>query len=760
MEYLEDNLGRDTIRTDVPAETAPRKDDPNDKLIGVLLEGRYLIERKLGQGGFGAVYLASDQKMISRKVVVKVLRDDETQNEWSARKFKHEIEALTRINHPNIVGVFDSGVTENGQPYIVMQYVNGIPLRALITPEGMQFQQAAKIIGQMGRALSAAHECGILHRDLKPENVMLENLIGDDEQVKIIDFGVARVKDSLVSSGSTKDLAVGTVAYMSPEQLSALPLTTASDVYSLGVISYEMLTGRRPSTPDSAYQLLELQRSGVRVRPADLRPSLPKAAEELILRSLSFEPKQRFKRARDFGDLLSNALLGDDEQDESGLDLKGAGVRASEESVTLTLETAHVLILNVVGYSQLLMDQQKTRLGELQQVVLDAPEYRRAGKNLVRLPTGDGMALVFFGDPEAPVRCAIDISRALRNRPDIMVRMGVHSGPVYRVADINTNMNVAGGGISMAQRIMEYCEPGHILLSNRVADDLGQLSRWSDYIYDLGETEIRPGARVHVFNLYGEDFGNPTAPVRFQIASGPAVYRRMAIIAAAALAVVAVMIVGIWYAVRPRTAPASSPSKPPAVAPVGPEQSLTYWLTVQKMLNQKPLGETFPSAGDIAFGNGWRFRFNLQPAQSGALYLLNVGPGKDGADEYDILFPLPSDNQVNPKLTADRAVQLPPLDAKSKWYQFVEKNGVEKFWIIWSTQPIPELDAIFNDAARNKQDPGVIVNPDHIDIVESYLKKYDSARPEVVADKSKKLTSVKGRGEVLVNLVELSHEAY
>ncbi|PYS66813.1 MAG: hypothetical protein DMF73_20815 [Acidobacteria bacterium] len=259
---------------------------------------------------------------------------------------------------------------------------------------------------------------------------MLENLIGDDEQVKIIDFGVARVKDSLVSSGSTKDLAVGTVAYMSPEQLSALPLTTASDIYSLGVITYEMLTGRRPTTPDSAYQLLELQRSGVRVRPADLRPSLPKAAEELI---------------------LSNALLGDDEQDESGSDLKGARAGASEESVTLTLETAHVLLVNIVGYSHLLMDQQKTRLGEFQRVILDTPECARAGKNLVRLPTGDGMALGFFGDPEAPVRCAIDISRVLKNRPDLVVRMGVHSGPVYRVADVNTNMNIAGGGLSMAR---------------------------------------------------------------------------------------------------------------------------------------------------------------------------------------------------------------------------------------------------------------------------------------------------------------------
>src|SRR5437016_1634325 len=348
---------------------------------------------------------------------------------------------------------------------------------------------------------------------------MVENLIGDDEQVKIIDFGVARVKDSLVSSGSTKDLAVGTVAYMSPEQLSALPLTTASDIYSLGVITYEMLTGRRPTTPDSAYQLLELQRSGVRVRPADLRPSLPKAAEELILRALSFESKQRFKRARDFGDLLSNALMGDDEQDESGSDLKGARAGSSEESVTLTLETAHVLIVNIVGYSHLLMDQQKTRLGEFQRVILDTPECARAGKNLVRLPTGDGMALGFFGDPEAPVRCAIDISRVLKNRTDMVVRMGVHYGPASRVADINTNMNIAGGGLSMAQRVMEYGEPGHILLSNRVADDLGQLSRWSGYIHDLGKTEIRPGAPVHVFNFYGEDFGNPTAPAKFKISN-------------------------------------------------------------------------------------------------------------------------------------------------------------------------------------------------------------------------------------------------
>jgi len=378
------------------------------------------------------------------------------------------------------------------------------------------------------------------------------------------------------------------------------------------------------------------------VRPADLRPSLPKAAEELILRSLSFEPKQRFKRAREFGDLLSNALLGDDEQNESGSDLEPARAPASEESVTLTLETAHVLILNIAGYSQLLMDQQKGCLAELQRLVLDAAECIRAGKeHLVRLPAGDGIALAFFGDSEAPVRCAIDISRALKGKSDIELRMGVHSGPVYRLADINTNMNIAGGGLSMAQRVVDCGERGHILLSNRVADDLGQLSRWSGYIHDLGKTEIRPGAPVHVYNFYGEDFGNPVAPTKFQLAKPTPIYKRVSIMAASALAILAMIFAGIWYVVRSKTPPTSQPSKPPAIAPVGPEQSLTYWLTVQRMRNNKPDGDPFDSAGQEIFVTGWKFRFNIQPAQDGALYLLGVGPAKNGAPEYNILCPLP-----------------------------------------------------------------------------------------------------------------------
>ena len=200
---------------------------------------------------------------------------------------------------------------------------------------------------------------------------------------------------------------------MSPEQLSAGTVTPASDVYCFAVIAYEILTGRRPMNPDSAFQLLELQRSGVRIKPRDLRPNLSQAAESIILKALSFEPKDRFERARDFGNLLSGALLGDYDQTE----LETQGAESHEEAETLSLETAHVLFMDIVGYSKLLIDQQKEGLRKLQEIVLATDECRKPhkGRDLIRLPTGDGMALVFFGDPEAPVRCAIEISRALKS---------------------------------------------------------------------------------------------------------------------------------------------------------------------------------------------------------------------------------------------------------------------------------------------------------------------------------------------------------
>ncbi|MEP6920078.1 MAG: serine/threonine-protein kinase, partial [bacterium] len=258
---------------------------PQEAIIGTTIGGRYRIKRKLGHGGFGVIYLAADEKMLSRPVVVKALNDDGNENEYSVKKFKQEIEALARIDHPSIVGIFDVGEMPDGKPYIVMQYVDGFSLRSVITSEGLDFWRTANIMRQAGRALSAAHDRGILHRDLKPENIMVQTLGGGEEQVKIIDFGIARVKNSVVSFTTASDKTVGTIAYMSPEQLIAGPVSPASDVYCLAVIAYELLTGRRPANPESAYQLLEMQRAGVRIKPTDLRPGLPPQAEAIILKA-------------------------------------------------------------------------------------------------------------------------------------------------------------------------------------------------------------------------------------------------------------------------------------------------------------------------------------------------------------------------------------------------------------------------------------------------------------------------------------------
>jgi class 3 adenylate cyclase len=185
------------------------------------------------------------------------------------------------------------------------------------------------------------------------------------------------------------------------------------------------------------------------------------------------------------------------------------------------LEIAHVLFTDVVAYSRMPMDRQKQVMERLQQYVRDSPEFARAQANgkLIRLPTGDGMALVFFGDPEAPVRCAIEIGRALRADAQIPLRMGIHSGPVYRVADINANANVAGGGVNTAQRVMDCGDAGHILVSGAVADVLGQISRWTGALHDLGEIAVKHSVRVHVFNLYTDDAGNPEPPSRLQAQS-------------------------------------------------------------------------------------------------------------------------------------------------------------------------------------------------------------------------------------------------
>lgn len=289
---------------------------PTDDLIGLKIDGRYLVQKLLGHGGVGAVYLACDTKLHDKLVVVKILLEKSARDQWVVQKFLQEKEALARVDHPGVVGILDTGELPNGKPYIVMQFIDGISLREAIkeAPEGMDLQHGASIIKQIGSALSAVHTKGIYHRDLKPENIMLQTLDRGTEQVKIVDFGIAKIRESVIAPSTVTGAGTaGTIIYMSPEQLHGIKVSAASDIYSFGVIVYEMVTGRRPFNPSTIAHLSDLQRQGIRVKPADLRPQLPVEAENVILRALAFDPKNRYEHAVDFGEALATALLNDEE---------------------------------------------------------------------------------------------------------------------------------------------------------------------------------------------------------------------------------------------------------------------------------------------------------------------------------------------------------------------------------------------------------------------------------------------------------------
>jgi TolB-like protein/Tfp pilus assembly protein PilF len=253
----------------------------------------------------------------------------------------------------------------------------------------------------------------------------------------------------------------------------------------------------------------------------------------------------------------------------------------------LRLEIAHVLFIDLVGYSKLLIDEQSETLQELNAIVrkTDAARAAEAAGQLVLLPTGDGMALVFTGSVEDPVECALQISHALRAQPSLPVRMGIHSGPVHHVADVNQRENIAGAGINIAQRVMDCGDAGHILVSKRVADDLAQYRRWQPYLHELGDFEVKHGVVVSVVNFYADVVGNPAPPAKFKKLSEAGAPTRTAKTAAIpwrevalALLVIAGLIAAGGFFFRHRgpqqsvAAPNASPST--AVGGAIPEKSI------------------------------------------------------------------------------------------------------------------------------------------------------------------------------------------
>src|SRR5438132_5864132 len=185
-----------------------------------------------------------------------------------------------------------------------------------------------------------------------------------------------------------------------------------------------------------------------------------------------------------------------------------------DEKTKPRLEIGHVLFVDIVGYSKLLTDEQSEARQELNQIVRDTAAVREAeaAGQLIILPTGDGMAMVFTGSGEGPAECALEVSQALRAQPSLPVRMGIHSGPVQHVRDANARENISGVGINIARRVMDCGDAGHILVSKRFAGDLAQHRRWQPYLHELGDVEVKHGVVVSLVNLYAETIGNPAPP--------------------------------------------------------------------------------------------------------------------------------------------------------------------------------------------------------------------------------------------------------
>lgn len=296
----------DKIRAHLDA--APRK-ERKDPLLGEVLGGRFVVLKKIGAGGMGAVYRARQEGM-DRDVAVKVLLGDLAENETVLRRFTLEALAVSRLRHPNTIQIFDYGQTPQGNPYIAMEMLEGLTLHDLLRQERpLPIRRALRIMAQVAASLSEAHGKGIVHRDLKPENIFLVNVGDNPDYVKVLDFGVAKLRDAGDDKGTLTQAGsiFGTPRYMSPEQCSAQPVDGRSDLYSLGVMVYEMITGIAPFQSDQPLTLLLAHVNDIPPPPGSVtdKQVIPAEVEDFVLKLLEKLPEARIQQAGELSKLCT-----------------------------------------------------------------------------------------------------------------------------------------------------------------------------------------------------------------------------------------------------------------------------------------------------------------------------------------------------------------------------------------------------------------------------------------------------------------------
>jgi class 3 adenylate cyclase len=434
---------------------------------------------------------------------------------------------------------------------------------------------------------------------------------------------------------------------------------------------------------------------------------------------------------------------------------------------------ASVLFTDIVGFSRNPLERQIMLLDHLQQIVRGTKEYQHAEKSggLIKLPTGDGMALVFFHDPVAPVRCAIEIQNVLKEHPGLPLRTGIHTGPVFRQSDIKDNINVVGGGINIAQRVMDCGDAGHILVSRAVADVLEELLEWPRCIQDLGFFEVKHGVRLQIYNITRDGAGNPAPPSKMKAVqpvspptltpAPPLPEPRRLLPIWAGLGVV-VLAAGGWFAFNSTKAPdkavqqvADKKGVQPVVAARGERPLLVrYYVEFARALKDNKFGPPMRFSGlaaEVDSGNG--IRLVLSPAEQGYLYVLNQGAeSTEEKPDVSIFFPSPRVRNGSARLMKDDQIRIP--EREDAYLRFNSQKGIEKFWIVFSTEKIPELEKLKMYA--NENDLGAVKDPAEARAVPELLKKYP-AEEEPKTDTANKLTELRSKGKVLVHLIEWQH---
>ena len=466
---------------------------------------------ELGRGAMGVTYLARDN-VLRRKVALKVIDVPAAARGSQAvrERFLREARAAAALRHPNVAAVFQFGASPDGSRcYYAMELVEGETLETGVRRDGpLSAKLALEIAIQITRALMAAAAQGLIHRDLKPGNIMLTRGDADtaELEVKVIDFGLAK---AIANAGGEMDLThggfVGTPNFASPEQFECSPVDVRSDIYSLGATLWFALTGKTPFAGGNIEEIRSAQKSNMLPLEQLKAAHVPRSLKSLLQSMLALEPAAR-PGIHDLAAQLRRCSA------QAEIEM------AAEGTKEIQFEVAHVLFIDIVGYSKLSLNEQHAAVDELTQIVRSTEQFQKADATdrLIKIPSGDGMALVFYTNSEAPVRCAVEVSRALKGHQRLQIRMGIHSGPVRGVIDVAGRTNLTGAGLNLAQRVMECGDAGHTLLSKHVAEDLSEFEEWRPLLHDLGTCEVKHGVQVAVVNFWSDDVGNRQLPQKFQ----------------------------------------------------------------------------------------------------------------------------------------------------------------------------------------------------------------------------------------------------